>query len=74
MAIVRALKASVGVVGSGVDSCAVVTTTAVVAGAVGSTGGAEVVAAAVDTKVASEEDPRPDISDTRLLEPRDRRA
>ena len=78
MAVVKALKASVGDAGvadCGLSSDAVVVT---MGAEVVSTGNAEVVAAAVAAVVvgttAAADDPRPDMADTRLLELKDLRA
>jgi hydroxyethylthiazole kinase-like sugar kinase family protein len=72
MAAVRAPKASMGtavITGCGAVSGAVVATAVVVmAGAVVKTGGAAVVVAAVGMTAAEEDEPGPDMADTRLLD------
>ena len=74
MAVVKALKASVGDAGvadCGLSSDAVVAT---IGAEVVSTGNTEVVAAAVVGTTAVADDPGPDMADTRLLELKDLRA
>ena len=73
MAVVKALKASVGDAGvadCGLSSDAVVAT---IGTEVVNTGNAEVVEAAVVGATAAADDPGPDMVDTRLLEFRDLR-